>query len=881
MNKYYSMDKDSVLNSVNTTEYGLTSENAKQKLITNGANKLTGEKKQSKLAKFFAQLKDVMLIILICAAVISIVIAIIEKSTSELVDGIMILLIVVVNMLIGYFQSIKAENALKELTKLSQPYAKVIRDGKVASIKTAELVPGDIVLLEAGDVVPADIYLLESYSLKCDEASLTGESLAVEKTVGVLPEKTSLGDRKNMCYSSSVVVYGRGRGVVVATGNNAEIGKIANMLKGSTNEDTPLQKSLNKLGKIITVTVLIIAILMFVINISLYPDNFLGAFMIAVALAVGAIPEGLPTTTTIIMSLGISRLAKKNVIIKKLHAVETLGCCEIICSDKTGTITQNKMTVREVYYNNTKVKNEDESPCVERTLLLQAMTLCNDAFKQDTTYFGDPTETALISYSEKFIGDKTEYAKKYPRIGELPFDSNRKLMTTAHTMEDKYLSFTKGAVDELLRRCNYISDNGTIRKITDKDKDNIKRVNKSYASKALRVLGYAFKEIKNVKIENKKLVGIKLDEENLIFIGLSGMIDPPRDEVKEAIIKCQTAGMRPIMITGDHKQTAYAIAKELGMVKSIKEVLEGREIDKLSDAKLKKVVKECSVFARVSPEHKVRLVKALKNKVHVVAMTGDGVNDAPSIKEASIGIGMGITGTEVTKSVADMILTDDNFATIVVAVEEGRKIYGNIQKAISFLLAGNIAEVLSIFIATICFTNHVFLLPIQILYVNLITDSIPAIALGVERTEKDLMNMPPRNAKRNIIGGKTGWSIILNGTFQTIIVISAYLIGRIYSADIGSTMAFISLNITQIIHMYNVRTNKSIFTTNPFKNKLLNISFVVGALLTVLICTVPFLESIFKLSDLNIIQWLITIGLSLCIIPLVEIGKLILKKKKN
>ena len=879
MENYYSQEKDKVISSLNSSEYGLSEGQAAEKLQKHGANKLTGEKKQSKLAKFFAQLKDVMLIILIVAAVISIAIAIIEQSSSELIDGIMILTIVFVNMLIGYFQSVKAENALKELIKLSQPYAKVMRDGKVISVKTTDLVPGDIVMLEAGDVVPADIYLLESYSLKCDESSLTGESIAVEKSACIVKDKTPLADRKNMCFSSSVVVYGRGRGIVTATGNDAEIGKIANMLKGSKNEDTPLQKSLNKLGKFITISVIIIAILMFIVNVSINPNNILGAFMIAVALAVGAIPEGLPTTTTIIMSLGISRLAKKNVIIKKMHAVETLGCCEIICSDKTGTITQNKMTVREIYYNKTKIKDYEEN-CIEKTLLLQAMTLCNDAFKQDNVFFGDPTETALISFSERFVGDKTEYAKKYPRIGELPFDSDRKLMTTVHNMGDKYLSFTKGAVDELLRRCTYIADNGKIRKITAEDTADIKRANKAYAGKALRVLGYAFKEITNVKVEKDKLVGIKLDEDNLVFIGLTGMIDPPRDEVKDAIIKCQRAGMRPIMITGDHKQTAYAIAKELGMVKSIAEVMEGREIDKLNDAKLKQAVKKYSVFARVSPEHKVRLVKALKNKMHVVAMTGDGVNDAPSIKEASIGIGMGITGTEVTKSVADMILTDDNFATIVVAVEEGRKIYGNIQKAICFLLAGNIAEVLSIFIATFCFTSHVFLLPIQILFINLITDSIPAIALGLEDTEKDIMSTPPRDSKRSIIAGRAGWSIILSGLFQTIIVLSSYFIGRIFSDDIASTMAFIVLNIMQILHMYNVRTNKSIFTVNPFKNKLLNISFVIGTLLTVLICTVPFLETIFRVVDLNIIQWLITIGLAILIIPLSEIAKLILKNKK-
>ncbi len=888
MNTFHDKKKSEIFEKFKTSEDGLSSEIAATRLERNGKNVLDMGKKKSLIVKFLEQFKDVMIIILLVAAVVSLVVSLTQHSTSELIDAVIIFVIVIVNALIGFFQEIKAENALEELKKMSSPTAKVIRDGKHIEVQTTDLVVGDVVVLEAGDIVPADLYLIECASLKCDESALTGESVASEKVEGrVYKEDTPLGDRKNLCFSSSTVVYGRGKGVVVAVGQNAELGKIANMLHQADEEDTPLQKSLNKLGRIITIAVLIIAVAIFLVNILVHSGTILGSFMVAVALAVGAIPEGLPAVVTIIMSLDVTRLAKKNAIIRKLHAVETLGCCEIICSDKTGTITQNKMTVRSLYYNNQiiEVETDEIVDCPERTMLLNNMMLCNDTIHQDDKYLGDPTETALVIYADKYLKEKKDVELEHPRVCECPFDSVRKLMTTVNHMgKEEYVAFTKGAVDMLLARCSKIMENGTVRKITDEDIDNIKKANNSLGRKALRVLGYAISNV-TVSKEDKKLVGIKIKEEDLTFVGLTGMIDPPRKEVEDAIIKCKRAGMRAIMITGDHKDTAFAIANELGMVKSIDEVLEGREIDDMTDKQLSKAVETHSVFVRVSPEHKVRIVKAFKEKGKVVAMTGDGVNDAPSIKTASIGIGMGITGTEVTKQVADVILTDDNFATIVIAVEEGRKIFRNIQKTIQFLLGTNIAEVLSVFAITIAFPGMIFLLPVQLLYINLISDSLPAIALGVEEADKDIMDKKPRNPKRNILAGRTGFSVIYQGIFVTALSISAYLIGTFafHSTAVATTMAFLTLNFIQLFHMFNVRTNGSIFRSNPFKNKLLIISFAAGILLTVVICLVPFLESIFHIVNLSIVQWAIVFALAMGIIPLCEIMKLFIKlydKKK-
>ncbi len=875
MQTFHNKSVKEALSVFESSENGLTSDEANLRLKKYGENALKSAKKQNYFLKFLAQFKDIMVIILLCAAVISLVFSVIEKSSTELIDAIIIFAIVLLNATLGFAQEIKAENALETLKKMSQPYSTVLRDGEEKKVKTSELVVGDIVLLEAGDVVPADLLLIESASLKCDEASLTGESLPVEKTSNItLPEKTSLGDRKNMAFSSTTVVYGRGKGIVVATGHDAEMGKIASMLTGEKKETTPLQRNLNKLGEIITFIVLAIAIIIFFVNIFVTKEDWVNSFLTAVAIAVAAIPESLPAVVTIILSLGVTKLAKKNTIIKKLHAVETLGCCEVICSDKTGTITQNKMTIREVFVGlNAEEILQPQNQ--NHSTFLNCLTLCNDAKKQKNGYLGDPTEIALIQYAEKYKISKNSYEKNYKRVGEIPFDSNRKLMTTINLINSNCVQYTKGAVDELLSRCTYILDNGTVRKLTVKDINLIKLQNENMCKKALRVLAYSYKDLKKSEI-----LPNEISEDNLIFIGLSGMIDPPRVEVFDALIKCKQAGMKAIMITGDHHDTAYAIAKELGMVKNEKEVVNGSYLDKFTDEELTKEINKYSVFTRVSPEHKVRIVKALQSNGKVVAMTGDGVNDAPSIKQADIGIGMGNTGTEVTKDVADMILTDDNFATIVLAVEEGRRIFGNIQKTIQFLLSCNIAEVLSIFAITLFFPKYTLFSAVQILFINLITDTFPSIALGVNPAESDLMKEPPRNKNQYIIGGRVGVNIGYQGLTQALCVILAFVIGiYVFSSPlVASTMAFITINLIQLFHMYNVKTNNSVFKTNPFKNKLVNYSFLLGIAILLFVALIPPIASVFGMTSLTINQWGVTIAISLLIIPVCEIAKAIQNK---
>ncbi len=874
---YYTKSKDEVLKELATTKNGLTEKQAAERLEKYGENKLAEAKKTPLIVRFLSQFKDVMVIVLLVAAMISLVVALIEGQTEELVDAIIIFAIVLLNATLGTVQEMKAENALESLKKMSQPFAKVIRDGQVCKVKTTDIVVGDIVVLEAGDVVPADMYLIECASLKCEEASLTGESKPAEKEADVkLKEKTPLGDRVNMCFSSSTVVYGRGVGVVVATGAQAEMGKIASMLSETKEDPTPLEISLAKLGKVLTIIVLAIAAVLFVVNVCFDPNKILEAFLTAVAVAVAAIPESLPVVVTVILSLGVTKLAKKNVIIRKLHAVETLGCCEVICSDKTGTITQNKMTVMEVYYNGKLYSADDATlESKEGAELIRCMTLCNDSQKQEDSYIGDPTETALVVFAEKKDIIKERLEEKFKRVGEIPFDSDRKLMSTANLIDKEIVLYTKGAVDELLKRCDNISIDGKVEKLTKKHKDNIMAAAKTLGSKALRVLGYAMSAGPKYKA-GTKLTDKELKEQGLTFIGLTGMIDPPRKEVFAAIEKCKQAGMKAIMITGDHKDTAYAIAKELKMVKSEKEVIEGAYLDNFTDEELVSEIRKFRVFTRVSPEHKVRIVKAFKANGKVVAMTGDGVNDAPSIKNANIGIGMGITGTEVTKEVADMVLTDDNFATIVVAVEEGRKIFGNIKKTIQFLLSSNAAEVLAIFIATFLFPGEVFLIPVQILFVNLITDTLPAIALGVEPAEKSVMNEPPRKQNESIIGGRTGINILFGGIIQTAIVVVAYVIAHnFWSTAAAPTAAFIALNFVQLFHMFNAQTQSSIFTKNPFRNKMIWLAFGFGVAVVALLEFVPFLSTAFKIASLDITQWLIIIALAFAIIPFSEGLKLV------
>ena len=874
---FYSKSKDEVLKELNSTDEGLTQAEAQSRLEKNGENKLAEGKKVSLMMRFLSQFKDIMVIVLMVAATISLVISLVENQPSELVDAFIIYAIVLLNAILGTVQEMKAENALESLKKMSQPFAKVMRDGKICKIKTTEIVVGDVVVLEAGDVVPADMYLIESASLKCEEASLTGESKPAAKEAAIkLKEKTPLGDRVNMCFSSSTVVYGRGVGVVTAVANDTEMGKIANMLNETKADKTPLEISLAKLGKVLTIIVLAIAAILFVVNVCFDSSKILEAFLTAVAVAVAAIPESLTVVVTVILSLGVTKLARKNVIIRKLHAVETLGCCEVICSDKTGTITQNKMTVMETYFNGKIVSAEDTKLDTNEALeLVRCMTLCNDSKKQGENFIGDPTETALIAFAEQKSVIKSKIDKEFKRIGEIPFDSDRKLMSTANLVGGNVCVYTKGAVDELLKRCDNIVINGKIQKITKKHKDDIMAASKTLGSKALRVLGYAISEGPKYK-EGAHYTEKELKEEHLTFIGLTGMIDPPRKEVFAAIEKCKQAGMRAIMITGDHRDTACAIAKELKMIKSEKEVIEGAYLDNFTDEQLVKEINKFRVFTRVSPEHKVRIVKALKANGKVVAMTGDGVNDAPSIKNANIGIGMGITGTEVTKEVADMVLTDDNFATIVVAVEEGRKIFGNIKKTIQFLLSSNAAEVLAIFIATFLFPGATFLIPVQILFVNLITDTLPAIALGVEPAEKSVMNQPPRKQDESIIGGRTGINILIGGFIQTLIVVTAYIIARTYwSVDAAPTAAFLALNFVQLFHMFNSQTQGSIFNKNPLRNKMVWVAFGFGVVVVLLLEFVPFLSVAFKIAKLSAIQWLIVIGLAFAIIPVFEVLKLI------
>ncbi len=880
MSNFHNKTPLEIFKQTNSSSNGLSTSQALIRLKKNGYNELPDSKKTNYFLKFLSQFKDIMVIILLVAAVISLTFAMIQNSKTELIDALIIFVIVLINATLSFIQEIKAENALESLKKLSQPYSKVIRDNEEKKVKTNELVVGDIVLLEAGDVVPADIFLLESASLKVDESSLTGESIQSEKVTGVvLPEKTSLADRKNMCFSSTIVAYGRAKGIVVSTGKNAEIGKIASLINEEKEETTPLEASLNKLGEVITFIVIGIAIIIFLVDVIFAHQGYIDSFLTSVAIAVAAIPESLPAVVTIILSIGVTKLAKKNAIIKKIHTVETLGCCQVICSDKTGTITQNKMTVQEVYVNDKIYTDSLNSLKQENIEILRCMVLCNDAKKQGEDYLGDSTETALIRYADKIKYDKQVIDKKHIRIGELPFDSNRKLMSTVNVVDEQFVQYTKGAIDELLNKCNYILINNKIRTLTEQDRQKIRNQNDLMCQKALRVLGFAYKKLE--KTGNSNSYNNKIEENSLCFLGLAGMIDPPRPEVFDALKKCKSAGIKTIMITGDHKDTAYAIAKQLDMVKTKNQVINGSYLDNFSDKELVKEINKYNVFARVSPEHKVRIIKALKANGKIVAMTGDGVNDAPSIKCADIGIGMGAGGTDVTKKVSNMILSDDNFATIVVAVEEGRKVFGNIQKTIQFLLSCNIAEVIAIFLLTLLFPQYAFLSAVQILFINLITDTFPSIALGVDRAEKDIMNKPPRNPNQSIVGGRVGFDIVYQGVFQSLIVIGVYLMGifSFKSKEVASTMAFLTLNFIQLFHMYNVHSNKSIFEDSPFKNKFINISFLIEIGLFIIISLLPTLSNILGMYPLSISQWAIVFLSSSMIIPICEIFKFFQNKR--
>lgn len=874
----FSKPLDEVYKTFSTTEKGLSQQEVNERLKRDGKNELSSGKKKSLLVKFLLQFKDVMILVLIAAAIISAGIAIFNHTPSELIDSALIMVIVIANAIVGLVQENKAEAAIEALQNMNKPFCKVIRNGKIEKVRSEEIVVGDIVVLEAGDIVPADLRLTFSASLKIEEAALTGESVPSEKdATSIVDENAALGDRTNMAYSGGTVAYGRGQGVVVATGMNTEVGKIAKMLSGASDNTTPLQKQIDKTAKLLSIVVLAIAVVIFICSLlksTVIDSNvIIHSFMTAVAIAVAAIPEGLPAVVTIVLALGVQKMSKRKALIRNLPSVETLGCCEVICSDKTGTLTLNRMTVKKVYtLSGQTVNAEDYTPDNDRELLTIAMTLCNDTAENDGVLTGDPTETALVDFAKTVGFSFSELKNTWARIDEIPFDSVRKTMTTVNKNGDKVVAYVKGATDIMIDMCAYIYDNGNVRKITDTDVENIKKANDDMAKNALRVLGVA---VKHDDLTNKDTL-----ETDLIFVGLVGMIDPPRPEVKKAVATCIKAGMRPIMITGDHLVTASAIAKEIGILRDGDKVMLGAEIDKIPDDEFVKIIQEYSVFARVSPENKVRIVKAYKSLNKVVAMTGDGVNDAPSIKEADIGIGMGITGTDVSKGASDMILADDNFATIINAVEEGRKIFANIKKAIQFLLSANIAEVLCLFIATMFLlsSGQEFLTPVMILWVNLVTDSFPALSLGVEEAESDVMNYPPRKAGGNLFAGKTGLNILIQGLMQTVLVLTSYCIGNylIGTHEQAMTMAFITLCFIQLMHSYNLRSDhQSLFNKKIFSNKWLNLSFLLGVVLVLVVTLIPPIASLFSCVPLSITEWAIALGCAIMIIPFVEVQKLI------
>lgn len=899
---WFSKEEKEILGEFKTdVRTGLSSQQVTEYQEKYGFNELKAEKKKSLFVKFLEQFKDFMIIVLIIAAIISGIVGYIEGE--GITDSIIILIVVIVNAIIGVAQENKAEKSLEALQKLSSHVAKVLRNGTVEVVQSRELVPGDIVLLDTGDYVPADIRLIEAVNLKSQEASLTGESVPVEKNTSVVTnEKVGIGDRTNMVFSSSLITYGRGKGIVVETAMNTEVGKIAGILTNTVKTETPLQIKLNKLGKTLGIVALAICVVIFVIGL-LYGKNALDMFMTAVSLAVAAIPEGLAAVSTIVLAIGVQRMVKKHAIVKKLPAVETLGSATVICSDKTGTLTQNKMTVKKVFYNNKFVTMEDISEKEEELKkLVYTSMLCNDTkVGTDKTLTGDPTETALVDMGFALDFEPATF-EMYPRRKEVPFDSDRKLMTTVNQVGDRYIVYTKGGIDELLKRCNRYLLQGEVKNDLAEYRKVIDKNNMAMAGDALRVLAMAYKELDHEPTDEE----MKTIENDLIFIGMVGMIDPPREEVKVAVEKCKTAGIKTVMITGDHKATAVAIAKELGILEKEEEAITGAELEEMSQEELEKNVRHYSVYARVSPEHKVRIVRAWQANGEIVAMTGDGVNDAPALKTADIGCAMGIVGTDVSKEAADVILTDDNFATIVSSVEEGRRIYDNILKAIQFLLSSNVGEIVVLFIAILItpWISSTFnidinlievLLPIHILWINLVTDSLPALALAVDPAEDDVMSRKPLKTNKGIFTKGMTWRIVYQGIMIGLITLVAFLIGlstpeaelpMVYHdgvllsveevrAEIGQTMAFTVLALSELVHVFNIRNNKkSIFRTNPFNNKMLLLAILVSASLMFVILLVPGLRNIFSIPVLPLTNILEIIGLVVLPLVIVEIFKL-------
>lgn len=872
---FYTQGEEEVLKSLDTSVDGLSTAQAKERLDAYGFNELDEGEKRSLLSKFIDQFKDLMIIILLVAAALSVI----TEGMHGLTDACIILAVVVLNAAFGVYQEGQAEAAIEALKNMSSPLARVRRDGNIVEIDSRELVPGDIVLLEAGDVVPADMRLLEAASLKIEEAALTGESVPVEKDITeTVAADAGIGDRVNMGYQNSNVTYGRGTGVVTNTGMYTEVGKIADMLANADESQTPLKQSLEQLSKSLTYLIVAIALVTFLVSVFIRGEQPLEGLMVAVALAVAAIPEGLPAIVTILLSLGTTTLAKRNSIVRKLPAVETLGSTEIIASDKTGTLTMNQMTVEKVYTNG-QLQSADTELGADNTTL-RIMNFANDTkVDPDGKLIGDPTETALVQFGLDHNFDVRDVLKSEPRVAELPFDSDRKLMSTIHKEADgTYFVAVKGAPDQLLKRVTRIEINGEIRPITDADKQAILTTNKDLAKQALRVLMMAYKTTSDIPTLESEVV-----ESDLIFSGLVGMIDPERPEAAEAVRVAKEAGIRPIMITGDHQDTAEAIAKRLGIIDpndTEDHVFTGAELNELSDEEFQKVFKQYSVYARVSPEHKVRIVKAWQNDGKVVAMTGDGVNDAPSLKTADIGIGMGITGTEVSKGASDMVLADDNFATIIVAVEEGRKVFSNIQKSIQYLLSANMAEVFIIFFATLFGWD--VLQPVHLLWINLVTDTLPAIALGVEPAEPGIMTHKPRGRQSNFFDGGVFGAIIYQGILQTILVLAVYGWGLVFPehhtqgaihAD-ALTMAFATLGLIQLLHAFNVKSvYQSVFKVGLFRNKTFNWAIPVAFVLLMATIVVPGFNNLFHVSHLSLTQWLAVIVGSFLIVVFVELVK--------
>ncbi len=870
--KHYCENIDNVLAEVKGSADGLTSAEAHARLEKNGKNKLAEGKKTTLLERFISQLMDPMILILLGAAAISGVLAVVEGESFA--DVIIILAVVIINAVLGVYQESKAEKAIEALQEMSAATSKVLRDGKLVTIPSESLVVGDVVVLEAGDAVPADGRLIENASIKSEEAALTGESVPVTKFIDTIylreeAKEVPLGDRKNMVYMGSTIVYGRGKAVITATGMETEMGKIADALANAEEGQTPLQLKLSQLSKILTWLVLGICVVIFAVQIlrsgGLDFEVVLNSFMVAVSLAVAAIPEGLAAVVTVVLSIGVTNMSKRNAIIRRLTAVETLGCAQIICSDKTGTLTQNKMTVVGFF-------GEDEK------YLVRAMALCCDAeLDADGTVTGEPTEAALVAWAGKLNLPKTALKASFPRIGEAPFDSGRKMMSTVHEENGHVIQYTKGAPDVILNLCTSYLKDGKPVPMTDAYRAEILASNKAMADKALRVLCCAQRTY-NAAPNSFEPADL---EKDLCFIGLSGMIDPVRPEVKDAIAECNSAGVRAIMITGDHIDTAMAIAKELGILTEGRLAITGSQLSEMSDEDFARDLEKFAVYARVQPEHKTRIVNAWRDAGYVTAMTGDGVNDAPSIKSADIGVGMGITGTDVTKNVADMVLTDDNFATIVGAVEEGRRIYDNIRKAIQFLLGSNMSEVISIFVATLM--GFTILKPVHLLWINLVTDSFPALALGMEEAEPDIMQRKPRSAKAGIFSDGMGIDIAYQGLMVSVLVLISYFIGHFMesgtwaienSAD-GMTMAFLTMSMAEIFHSFNMRSQRGTIFRLPRQNKVLVGAAVATLVLTTLVCEVPFLANAFGFTSVTFLEYIIAIGLGVLVIPIVETVKLV------